>query len=55
MNFFVKDGAFYITSYGKAQKVVNRARSAPLWKMAPRKLLISKNAPVAQVDRASAF
>src|SRR5246127_2255421 len=26
MNFFVKDGAFYMTSYGKAQKVVNIRR-----------------------------
>jgi PPOX class probable F420-dependent enzyme len=27
MNFFVKDGAFYMTSYGKAQKVVNIRRN----------------------------
>ena len=27
MNFFAKDGAFYMTSYGKAQKVVNIRRS----------------------------
>jgi PPOX class probable F420-dependent enzyme len=26
MNFFEKDGAFYMTSYGKAQKVVNIRR-----------------------------
>ena len=26
MNYFVKDGAFYMTSYGKAQKVVNIRR-----------------------------
>ena len=28
MNFFEKDGAFYMTSYGKAQKVVNIRRDA---------------------------
>ena len=28
MNFFVKDGAFYMTSYGKAQKVVNIRRNS---------------------------
>ena len=27
MNYFVKDGAFYMTSYGKAQKVVNLRRN----------------------------
>lgn len=27
MNYFVKDGAFYMTSYGKAQKVVNIRRN----------------------------
>jgi PPOX class probable F420-dependent enzyme len=27
MNYFVKDGAFYMTSYGKAQKVVNIQRN----------------------------
>ena len=27
MNFLVKDGAFYMTSYGKAQKVVNIRRN----------------------------
>ena len=27
MNFFAKDGAFYMTSYGKAQKVVNIRRN----------------------------
>src|SRR6516165_11736837 len=27
MNFFAKDGAFYMTSYAKAQKVVNIRRS----------------------------
>jgi PPOX class probable F420-dependent enzyme len=27
MNFFVKDGTFYMTSYGKAQKVVNIRRN----------------------------
>src|SRR6516162_5649492 len=27
MNFFVKDGAFYMTSYGKAQKVLNIRRN----------------------------
>ncbi len=27
MNYFVKDGAFYMTSYGKAQKVVNVRRN----------------------------
>jgi PPOX class probable F420-dependent enzyme len=27
MNFFVKDGLFYMTSYGKAQKVLNIRRS----------------------------
>jgi PPOX class probable F420-dependent enzyme len=27
MNFFVKDGAFFMTSYGKAQKVVNIRRN----------------------------
>jgi len=27
MNFFVKDGVFYMTSYGKAQKVVNIRRN----------------------------
>lgn len=27
MNFFVRDGAFYMTSYGKAQKVVNIRRN----------------------------
>jgi PPOX class probable F420-dependent enzyme len=27
MNFYVKDGAFYMTSYGKAQKVVNIRRN----------------------------
>ena len=27
MNFFVKDGAFYMTSYGKAQKVLNIGRN----------------------------
>jgi nitroimidazol reductase NimA-like FMN-containing flavoprotein (pyridoxamine 5'-phosphate oxidase superfamily) len=26
MNYFAKDGAFYMTSYGKAQKVVNIRR-----------------------------
>ena len=26
MNFFAKDGAFYMTSYGKAQKVLNIRR-----------------------------
>jgi len=28
MNFFVKDGAFYMTSYGKAQKVLNIRRNS---------------------------
>ena len=28
MNFSVKDGAFYMTSYGKAQKVLNIRRNA---------------------------
>jgi PPOX class probable F420-dependent enzyme len=27
MNYFVRDGAFYMTSYGKAQKVVNVRRN----------------------------
>jgi PPOX class probable F420-dependent enzyme len=27
MNYFAKDGAFYMTSYGKAQKVVNVRRN----------------------------
>ena len=27
MNYFVKDGDFYMTSYGKAQKVVNIRRN----------------------------
>ena len=27
MNYFVKEGAFYMTSYGKAQKVVNVRRN----------------------------
>ena len=27
MNYFVKDGAFYMTSYGKAQKVLNVRRN----------------------------
>jgi nitroimidazol reductase NimA-like FMN-containing flavoprotein (pyridoxamine 5'-phosphate oxidase superfamily) len=27
MNYVVKDGAFYMTSYGKAQKVVNARRN----------------------------
>jgi PPOX class probable F420-dependent enzyme len=27
MNYFVKDGAFYMTSYGKAQKVLNIRRN----------------------------
>ena len=27
MNFYAKDGAFYMTSYGKAQKVVNIRRN----------------------------
>jgi len=27
MNYFVKDGAFYMTSYGKAQKVINVRRN----------------------------
>ena len=27
MNFFVKDGAFFMTSYGKAQKVLNIRRN----------------------------
>jgi PPOX class probable F420-dependent enzyme len=27
MNYFAKDGAFYMTSYGKAQKVVNIRRN----------------------------
>jgi PPOX class probable F420-dependent enzyme len=27
MNFYVEDGAFYMTSYGKAQKVVNILRN----------------------------
>jgi PPOX class probable F420-dependent enzyme len=27
MNYFVRDGAFYMTSYGKAQKVVNIRRN----------------------------
>ena len=27
MNFFIKDGAFYMTSYGKAQKVMNIRRN----------------------------
>jgi PPOX class probable F420-dependent enzyme len=27
MNFFAKDGAFYMTSYGKAQKVLNIRRN----------------------------
>jgi PPOX class probable F420-dependent enzyme len=27
MNFFVKDGVFYMTSYGKAQKVMNIRRN----------------------------
>jgi len=27
MNYFLKDGAFYMTSYGKAQKVVNVRRN----------------------------
>jgi PPOX class probable F420-dependent enzyme len=27
MNYFVKDGVFYMTSYGKAQKVVNIRRN----------------------------
>jgi PPOX class probable F420-dependent enzyme len=27
MNYFVEDGAFYMTSYGKAQKVVNARRN----------------------------
>jgi PPOX class probable F420-dependent enzyme len=27
MNFFMKDGAFYMTSYGKAQKIVNIRRN----------------------------
>jgi len=27
MNFIVRDGAFYMTSYGKAQKVVNIRRN----------------------------
>jgi PPOX class probable F420-dependent enzyme len=27
MNYFVEDGAFYMTSYGKAQKVVNIRRN----------------------------
>jgi PPOX class probable F420-dependent enzyme len=27
MNFYVKDGAFYMTSYGKAQKVLNIRRN----------------------------
>jgi PPOX class probable F420-dependent enzyme len=27
MNYFVKDGSFYMTSYGKAQKVVNIRRN----------------------------
>ena len=27
MNFFAKDGAFYMTSYGKAQKVLNLRRN----------------------------
>jgi PPOX class probable F420-dependent enzyme len=27
MNFFVKDGAYYMTSYGKAQKVLNIRRN----------------------------
>jgi PPOX class probable F420-dependent enzyme len=27
MNYFIKDGAFYMTSYGKAQKVVNIRRN----------------------------
>ena len=27
MNYFAKDGAFYMTSYGKAQKVVNLRRN----------------------------
>ena len=27
MNYFAKDGAFYMTSYGKAQKVVNARRN----------------------------
>ena len=28
MNYFVRDGAFYMTSYGKAQKVVNVRRNS---------------------------
>ncbi len=28
MNYFARDGAFYMTSYGKAQKVVNVRRNA---------------------------
>jgi PPOX class probable F420-dependent enzyme len=28
MNFYVKDGAFYMTSYGKAQKVLNIRRNS---------------------------
>ena len=27
MNYFARDGAFYMTSYGKAQKVVNIRRN----------------------------
>ena len=27
MNYFIRDGAFYMTSYGKAQKVVNIRRN----------------------------
>ena len=27
MNYFVKDGAFYMTSYGKAQKIMNIRRN----------------------------
>jgi len=32
MNYVVKDGAFYMTSYGKAQKVAQRPAQIPRWR-----------------------
>ena len=51
MNFFVKDGAFYMTSYGKAQKVLNIRRNPKVALMVEAAEVVRGGFALAEGDR----